>query len=296
MPIQAIVDKLEDVPEKYRDLYAAGDGGKFKLVGVEGVRTQEDIDRVMGAHNNEKTSHKLTKTELQAYRDKGINAKKEADGSYTLTYQDKPLDAVFGELDQIPTLKAAAEKAGNTPEKLQELVRPLLEKELGKVKGPLERSLRDVTDKATKLETENLGLKTQINNRTIGDEIQKAATALKMRPEALEHIVRAGVGVFEVGDDGKVATKDGVDVLTYLTAKKRDTAWSIFWPDGQGAGGGPGGKGGTGDKDNPWSATGWNLTQQGRILTTDPQGADTLAKMAGHAGAVGAKRQPVPKK
>lgn len=296
MPIQAIVEKLEDVPEKYRDLYAA-DGDKFKLVGVEGIRTQADIDRVMAAHTNEKTAHKMTKSEVAALREKGIGAKREQDGTYSFTYHERPLDEVFGELDTIPVLKAAADKAGNTPEKLNELVRPLLEKKIGEVRNPLDRQIRELTDKSTVLETENVTLKRAISNRAIGDEIQKAAAALKMLPEALEHVINASIGAFSVGeDDGKISTKDGVDVLTYLAGMKKNPNWSIFWPAGQGSGArGPGGAG-IADSENPWSYAGWNITNQGKALMADPKGAEAMAIAAGHKGVAGARKPAAPSK
>ena len=44
MALQIIVETLDDVDEKYHDLYTEKDG-KFHLTGVDGMKTQADIDR-----------------------------------------------------------------------------------------------------------------------------------------------------------------------------------------------------------------------------------------------------------
>ncbi|QFR59625.1 hypothetical protein P6F33_gp24 [Pseudomonas phage Quinobequin-P09] len=90
--------------------------------------------------------------------------------------------------------------------------------------------------------------------------------------------------MLEVNEEGKVVTRDGVGVtpgidatvwLTEMQSKK--THW---WGPSQGGGAG-GNRSGSGGGANPWSADGWNMTEQGRILKENRSRAEQMAKSAG---------------
>lgn len=90
--------------------------------------------------------------------------------------------------------------------------------------------------------------------------------------------------VFEVDDEGNVTTKDGVGVTPGIAADVWLTEMQDkrphWWPQSQGGGAGGSGGGGAGGK-NPFSAEGWNLTEQGRLVRENPEKADQMAKAAG---------------
>lgn len=131
----------------------------------------------------------------------------------------------------------------------------------------------------------------------IGGALGKAARDLKVVDSALEDVELYGERLFEVQEDGTVVTRDGVGVTPGLSPKqwledmqgKRPHWW------GPTAGGGAGGsRGANTGAGNPWSAEGWNMTEQGNIIRTKGRAeADRLAKLAGTT--VGGP-QPKPKK
>ena len=43
MALQATHDKLDDIPEAYRDLYTERDG-KYELTGIAGIKTAADVE------------------------------------------------------------------------------------------------------------------------------------------------------------------------------------------------------------------------------------------------------------
>jgi hypothetical protein len=106
--------------------------------------------------------------------------------------------------------------------------------------------------------------------------------------------------VFEVReDDDKVVVRDGVGytpgiepsvLFTDLQSKKP------HWFGPSGGGGAGGNRGGGGATSNPFTHEHWNMTEQGRIITADPQKADQLAKTAGHKDALTAVRPTAPSK
>lgn len=133
----------------------------------------------------------------------------------------------------------------------------------------------------------------------IADAVRSAVGKSKgFQSSAVEDAITLAERVLEIDDSGNVVTKDGVGVtpgvgadvwLTEIQSKRPH-----WWGEtiGGGASGNRGGASGYGGN-NPWSHDHWNLTEQGRILTTDRKKAEQLAKSAGTS--IGGKR-PAPKK
>jgi hypothetical protein len=258
MALKLIYDIPEDVPEQYRDLYTERDG-KLHLTGVEGMKTQADIDRLQSALTKERGDHKTARDKLALFGD--LNP-----------------DEVHAQLDRIPELEAAS--AGKLDEnKINEIVESRIRTKLAPVERERDRLQRE-RDEAVNLAENTRG---ELRSRDIRTKITDAALKAKVTPTAIDDILLVGERVFDVGDDGALIVRDGtgttpgVDPLTWLSEmQERRPHW---WPPSEG-GGSRGGNGG-GGADNPWRADQWNLTKQGQLFKENPERAAQLAKAAG---------------
>lgn len=260
MKLKMSYQSAADIPAGFEELYAEQDG-EWVLTGVEGMKTEADVSALKTSLQKERTSHKETKQKLQRF------------GSLDA-------DDVIEKLDRIEELEAAAAAGGGADEsKVQALVEARLRTKV----APLERELNQLREAKTSLEGELQAFQTRDNRRTIHDHIREAATKAKVRDTALNDALMIGEHLFEIDDDGKVVTKDGVGVTpgidpnVWLTeARNTRPHW---WPESQGAGatGGKGGSGGT----NPFSKEHWNMTEQGKLMRENPTRAEQMAKAAG---------------
>lgn len=256
--IKISLDKIDDVDERYRDLYEQRDG-KYVLTGVEGLRTADDVDRVQRALTNERTNHQRTKEKFKALD--GLD-----------------LEDVVSKLDRYSELEAAATgKIDDT--KIEEIVTTRL---TSKVK-PLEREIGTLRQRATDLENENQTLKRNEQRRIIVDAVRSAAGAAKIISSAIDDVVILAERMFELDEANNPVTKDGVGVTPGLSPSVWLTEMQPkrphWWPASQG-GGARGGSGG-GSVNNPWSKANWNRTEQNRITNTDRARAEQLARSAG---------------
>jgi hypothetical protein len=272
MVLKAIYTTLEEIPEQFQELYTERNG-KFEFTGVEGVKTQADVDRVTAGAAKEREEHKKTKEKLAAFGD---------------------LDPVQAQkdLDEVAELRVRVEanKTGAIDEaKLEEIV----VRRVAREKAPVERENARLKKENDELTATNGSLTGTITKGKVETAIRKAAEAAKVVPSAVEDLVVIGQGIFEVSEDGVVVTKDGVGatpgvgVDVYLTdMKDKRPHW---WPASQGGGGMGDGRDSGGAGNNPWSAKHWNLTEQGKVVREKGmEKANQLAKSAGvHVGATG---------
>jgi len=219
-------EKIEDVPEAFRELYTEQDG-KFVLTGVAGIKTQDDIDRIHGGLTKERDDHKATKASLHAFE--GLDA-----------------EEVRGKMDRFAELEIAAK--GNKEEmdsKLEELTEARVVSRL----APVNRENKTLKEQLDEAQKENIQLKGDKTRRTIGDHVLDACTKSKVEQTATQDVVMLANQVFEVTEDGTVLTKEnpyGVtpglspDVFLSEMQEKRPH----WWP--KSVGGGAGGSGGTG--------------------------------------------------
>jgi hypothetical protein len=98
-------------------------------------------------------------------------------------------------------------------------------------------------------------------------------------------------------DGGKLLGAEGADgtfkdlVEEFRKSERFGRAFDGYNQSGSGAGGDQGGGRGNGqDVKNPWSKEHWNMTEQGKILTAEPERAKALALQAGHKAPTGARR------
>ncbi len=272
MKLKLILDSIESLPTDIQALYTEKDG-KFHLTGVEGMKTQTDIDYVKTILEKEREAHKDTKKKLEDFH--GLNM---------------PVEEVLAKLDRFDELEAAAgDKIDET--KLNEMVETRLKTKT----APLERDL-------DKLRKENLELngkvgefETKDRTRGIHDAVRKAATSGKVIGTAVDDILMLAERVFDIDETGAVVTKDnvgvtpGVDPAVWLTdMQEKRPHW---WAPSQGGGAGGSG-GGSGFANNPFSADHWNMTEQGKLVR---ENADRASQMAKAAGTVVGGAKPVKK-
>ena len=279
--IKTLYDKAEEIPEGYAELYTERNG-HFELTGVEGVKTQSDIDRVQEGLRKEKADHKTTKEKLTKFGD--LDPER-------VTEQLSELEATKAQLD-------AAIKDGTVdPKKTEAAVDAAVKRALGPVEREKTQLQRDL-DAARKTIVEKDGkvveLETGIKQSKIEGALRDAAIAAKVVPTAIDDAVFVSARLFELTEDGRVLTRDNVGVAPglepkdyYKDAQERRPHW---YPQSVGGGSRGGGPGGGADRGaNPWTKEGWNITKQGQTLRT--VGKEKAAAMAAVAGvALGATK------
>lgn len=270
-------DTLEEIPSEYQSLYTEKNG-KFELTGIQGVKTQGDVDRLQSSLHKAQEDNKGLKTKLKIW-----------DGM--------DHDDVTTNLDRIPELESAA-KGTLDDAQVEEIVSR-------RVDGTLRSKLAPVERRNKELETENAGLK-EVNvkfvaadvTRTVHDKVRKALVESKVLPDAHEDALLLADRSFEITEDGRVVTRDnigitpGLDAAGWLTElQDRRRHW---WPESVGGGARGSGGGGSGGGANPFTNEHWDLTKQGQfLLKHGPERTEQLAKAA---GTTPGGRKPPPKK
>lgn len=274
MVLKAVHEKLDEIPEQYRELYTEK-SGKFELTGVEGVKTQADIDRVQASLKKERDEHKATKEKLAPWGEL------------------KP-DDVTAKLARIEELETAA-KGKIDEAKLDEMANRRAEAIARTKLTPVERELATLRAQTKEKDEKLTAFEMKERLRNVHDQVRAALVETKALPEAHEDALLYAERVMEVTEDGRVVTKDGSgfppglspkDWLGSLQAKRPH-----WWPGN--AGGGARGSGGSGGGfgQNPWSAEHWNLTAQGAYMRQ--HGREKAEKAAAAVGSkVGATTPP----
>lgn len=262
MSLKVVMDSLDSVDESYRKLYTEKDG-KFLLTGVEGIKSQADVDRLSRAAQLERDEHKKTKEKFKPFEAFADNA-----------------DEIIAKLDKLPELEAAA--AGKIDEaKLNEMVEGRLKSRL----SPVERKAKTLEDENTTLKGRLAEMEAKDKRRLVHDAVREAAIKSKMVDTAVEDALVLADRMLTVAEDGRIITKEGVGV----TPDSDPTVWLTemqqkrphWWPESRGAGARPGQNGGGNGLNNPWSHEGWNMTEQGKIYNENPERAERLAQSAG---------------
>lgn len=269
MPIELEYENLDAVPEVFRndkvfnELFKKTDDGKIVLVGVNGLKTQKDVDTVREALRKERDDHGKTKERLKPWG--------ELNPSETLA-----------QLDRIKELEAAA--SGKLDEtKINELV----EGRLSQKTGPLQRQLEELLKDKSIIEKERDELRSHISKRDMNDAVRSIATESKVLITAIADMEMAASAMLEKDQDGNIVTKTGINGITpglsiKEWAKEMQKLRPHWWPESEG-GGARGGGGGFGlSGNNPFSNEHWSLTEQGKMLREQgKEAADRAAKAAG---------------
>ncbi len=259
MALKAIIETLEGVPEHFHELYTEK-GGKYELTGVEGFKTQADIDRVQNALTKERNDHKAVKEKFSAFADLDI-------------------EDVRAKLDKYPELEAAA--TGKLDDAaIAKLVEGRLNTHVAPLKRELDKAKADLSERDQRLEQYS----TKERQRAIGDAVRAAAVKSKLEPTAVDDAIMLAERTFDIDEEGNVVTKDGVGVTPGINAELWLTDMQAKRPHwwGPSAGGGAGGsRGGAGGGQNPWTAENWNMTAQSKIYQENATRAEQMAKAAG---------------
>lgn len=248
-------DSADDIPAGMESLYTEKDG-KQVLTGVKGMKTQTDIDRLNTALVKERNDHKTAKQQLATITSFGS------------------IEEVVANLERIPELEAKQGKGD--PADVEKIVTARL--------TPLQRKLDEALNTIAEKDKEIGGYKGEKTKATIADTVRKAAKTLKVRDSAIEDAILYGERVLTIDESGNVVTKEGVGVTPFATAEDmlRDLLpnRSHWLEDSFGGGSNGGGKGGFSGTD-PYSHDGWSITEQMKLMKSDPAKAKKLAERNG---------------
>lgn len=267
--LELIYEAATDIPSGFASLYTEKDG-KWHLTGVNGMKSQGDIDRLQTALTKERTDHAAAKAALAPF-----------------TALGKTADELTALVDEEPTLRTQAAANGGKIDQAQ------IDQLVAAKVAPLERQITQLTATNAELTATNGELTGSIKNGKIKDALRAAGVELKVVDTAYDDVAMYGERIFDVLDDGSVVTKDGVGVTPGLDPKAwltdQQKARPHWWP--QSVGGGAGGGKGPGGVTNPWSKDGWNLTAQGAFTRT--HGEEAARNMAKAVGSdIGQTRPP----
>jgi hypothetical protein len=280
MALNATYDNQDDIPEQYRDLYTERDG-KWELTGITGFKTQADIDRINEGLSKERAEHKETKEKLKVFVNANVDVEQYEKDQTELVELRAKVEAGAGE--------------GFDQDKFDEAVAKLAEAKTVTATAPINRENERLTAENEELRTANDGHVQRETTRTISDAVRTAATTSKVIDTAMDDVLMLGERVFAIQEDGTVLTRDEVGCTPGIAPdiwlsemQERRPHW---WPTSTG-GGANGSGGGNGFSNNPFSATHWNLTEQGKIVRDDAGKAERMAKAAGTS--VGGPRPVAP--
>lgn len=246
------------IPAGWAHLYKETDD-KFTLIKGGEIKTLQDVANVQEGLRKEREDHKATKANLAKFG-------------------GKDAETVLADLDKIEEYKLAAEGKMD-----DEAINKIVETRILSRTAPLERKIETLEGEKEELTEKVTGFETQNTERSIKDEIQKAAVASKVRGTALDDAITQGLNIMTVNEAGNVVTKDGVGVTPGVDS----TVWLSevkpnkphWWPESEGVGANPGG--GKGGGKNPFTKANWNRTEQGNMVRENPERAEQMAKAAG---------------
>lgn len=272
--LKSVLDKLEDVDEKYRGAYVQK-GSKFELQ-VDGMKTPGDVERVTQSLNRERAAHDDTKKKLN-------DAKQSLEA-----FGELDPDDVKDKLEKLNTI----EQSGGNPDatKIQSLIETGVSNRIKSETQKMQRSIDSLTRENATLKQQAESLGGQITQRQIDDQVRAEAVKLKVLDGAVPDALIHARGVFKLVD-GRVQTDDGVEPAQWLEERKKTSPH--WWPSARGAGAHGSGDGGL-DGANPFTHDGWNVTEQSKLVSSDPIKANKLAAAAHPGGKPGMLRPPAP--
>lgn len=265
MAIKVQVDKIDEVEEGYRGLYTESDG-KFVLTGVDNILDHPSVRKLKDENGQRRISERKATDKLKTYEILG----------------DRKPEDILATLDRVPELETLA--AGKLDEKkVEELVNGRLTIKLAPVQRELDGAKKLIADRDVII----ADFQKKETTRSIHDAVREAVTkAQGFNASAMEDALMFAERHLTVDEDGKVTTKEdvgvtpGVDAVVWLSEmQQRKPHW---WGTTTGGGGGGNrGTGGGGGIVNPWMNDTWNMTEQGKIVQTNPTRAAQLAAAAG---------------
>jgi len=249
-------DDEASIPKEVKHLFRA-EGDKFIIIPVGEIKTVADVNAVQEGLRKERNDHKDTKSKLSAYN--GMDPKE-----------------INEQLARIPELEASQGKIDE--EKTNQIVEARITARLAPVQNELKQAQNQIdaqTNKINEYETASTSRKIQDSLREAGSKLSKAGMNDFMhRSSYFEVQEGTNAVVTKEGIDGVIA---GVTPDVYLTNIAEDTGH--WYPAAQNANA-RGGKNAASAK-NPFTRENWNLTEQGKVYTENPDKATQLASAAG---------------
>ncbi|UYW34466.1 hypothetical protein [Methylorubrum extorquens] len=260
MRVKKVYENEADVPAEHLVLYEERDGKWHLTLEVEGAASQDDVTRLQGALNKERTDHGKTKEKLRAF-----------DGLDPQQVRDR--------LEKLDDLEA------NPDATIEQRVTGEVERRIKARLAPVERERETAKRERDEAIAERDRAAGTLRSRSIRDDVRSAAMEAKVVGTALDDVLLYGDSMFEQNEAGETVTKDGI---AGVTPGLKPSAWLSdqkdrrphWWPASQGAGS-QGNRGGPGGGDNPFTAEAWNVTEQGKLAAADQAKAERLAKAAG---------------
>jgi len=270
LKLKCVYESLDELPPSIdpRELFTERNG-RFELSGVEGAKTQADVDRVQEALRKERSEHAEAREQLRTF-----------DG-----FDPEEAQRLRDENEDLKLKVEAAGEGGKLDEKqIEETVERRLAARLRPVEHERDK-LREDLEAATQ---ENAGLKGADARRRVIDAVRAATTGekgVKVVDTALADIELLAERVFEINADGRVVVRDQVGLTPGLTPRDwlldlQAAGTRRHWFPGNVGAGASGGDAGPASGPNPFSGTKPNLTEIGRIVKADPNRAQRLAVAA----------------
>jgi hypothetical protein len=268
-------DTIDDVPDAHRELYEERDG-KAHFAGVEGMRTDADVRAVKTAAEKERQRSKelLKRAELLGDRDPE-QLLRDADEAAELRAEKRAREEA---------------EAGGKGGLGEDAIAKRVQAGINSAVNPLNRELVKLKAERDAAAARAAELDSTIKAGTLRSALTAAALGAKVVPEAVDDVL-ARAGLFEVGDDGKPVTRDGVGVTPGLSPSEWLTEVlpsKPHWSPMATGGGARGSGGGAAPGVNPFKRETFNLAACGDIAGRDPGKAEQLARLAGHASVAAA--------
>jgi hypothetical protein len=259
--IKSVLDGVDDLDDVLKNLYTAGDDGKFYLNLLDDIRTHPKTKALQNAHERTKEALQTAKSEAASLRERLAGIPDDFNA------------------EKLAELQAKADAAGGV--KLDEQLTALRAQLEEKHRRALEAKDATIRERDSTIE----GLQSSIKGSKIDRELDAALDKIKVDPKhrrAVRALLRTDSKI-EVAEDGEVVVQTAQGFPTPLTDYVADLADADLKPYlMQATGdGGTGGKGG-GAGINPFLPAQWNKTAQAK-LPADRK--EALAKAAGFASA-----------
>lgn len=265
MGLRSVYEKLDDIEEKYRDLYKEKDG-KYVIDTIDGLYPETEVKRLRTENSNFRVKNKEVTEKLAKLGERDI-------------------DEVLAELDKIEEYKTAASSKSEDKTKLVSEL-----SELKVTHSKVSKEFNKAQERLSALEKENQALKHARDTAFLHDAIRAAALDAKVLEGAVEDALVLAERMFEVvhdpetGQPVEVRTKDGVGVTPGDSPKdwfgEIQPKRSHWWGPSQGTGSRGNGSGNSVTV-NPYKRKSFNPDAQAELYRKDPELARRLAAEAG---------------
>lgn len=272
--LEAVIEKLEEVPEELRSYYTEAEDGKFRIQ-VNGLVPKSTL-----------AEFRNTNTELM----KQLASVEEQITLWKVLGED-PTE-INKELKELRALRTRVEDKDLIDRRGFD---EALNKRTAEMKASTDNQIRTLTEELQRITSERDTAVARYQQSMVNRELTDAALAAGVLPPAIPDVLsRAREHGWILNDKGRVVQRDndggtqyviGADGASPLTPREwlngyvRDTAPHFF--AALSGGGSFGSTSTTGTMENPYEKATWNMTKQGRLEAEDPAKAKLLAAKVG---------------